>query len=84
MLENNLAYNATLAVNNHSSSMRHERERADIVITPDVGHISSIDTSQRSILISAGSQATTPQINAIKQLIKEKTKSKYTTLWQRL
>ena len=80
LLENNLAYNATLAVNNHSSSMRHERERADIVITPDVGHISSIDTSQRSILISAGSQATTPQINAIKQLIKEKSNSKYTTL----
>ena len=80
LLENNLAYNATLAVNNHSSSMRHERERADIVITPDVGHISSIDTSQRSILISAGSQATTPQINAIKQLIKEKSNSKYATL----
>ena len=80
LLENNLASNATLAATNHSSPMRHERERADIVITPDIGHISSIDTSQRSTLISAGSQATTPQINAIKQLIKEKSNSKYATL----
>lgn len=80
LLENNLASNATLAATNDSSSMRHERERADIVITPDVGHISSIDTSQRSILISAGSQATAPQINAIKQLIKEKSNNKYATL----
>ena len=80
LLENNLTSNATLAATNPSLSMHHERERADIVITPDVGHISSIDTSQRSILISAGSQATTPKINAIKQLIKEKSKSKYATL----
>ena len=72
----NVAYTDT----KHSASMRNERGRADIVITPDVGHISSLDTSQRSALITAGAQATTPQINAIKQLIKEKSQSKYATL----
>lgn len=65
---------------NRASSMRHERDRADIVITPNVGHISSIDTSQRRALITAGSQATNAQINAIKQLIQEKSSSKYVTL----
>ncbi|WP_201575393.1 patatin-like phospholipase family protein [Psychrobacter immobilis] len=88
LLENNLSSN--VAPNNtsnvayadakHSASIRNERGRADIVITPDVGHISSLDTSQRSALITAGAQATTPQITAIKQLIKEKSKSKYATL----
>lgn len=65
---------------NRASSMRHERDRADIVITPNVSHISSIDTSQRRALITAGSQATNAQINAIKQLIQEKSISKYVTL----
>ncbi|MEN6671078.1 patatin-like phospholipase family protein [Psychrobacter sp. B38] len=65
---------------NRSLAMRQERDRADIVITPDVGHISSIDTSQRRALITAGTQATTPQIAAIKQLIKQKSQSKYATL----
>ena len=59
---------------NSNSSIRTERLRADILITPNVGHISSLDTSQRHALISAGSQATTAQISAIKQLIHEKTK----------
>ena len=59
---------------NNNSSIRAERLRADILITPNVGHISSLDTSQRHALISAGSQATTAQISAIKQLINEKTK----------
>ena len=59
---------------------RHERDRADIVIIPNVGQISSLDTSQRQALITAGTQATTRQINAIKQLIKDQTKSKYATL----
>ena len=58
---------------NSNSSIRTERLRADILITPNVGHISSLDTSQRRALISAGSQATTAQISAIKQLIHEKT-----------
>ena len=58
---------------NSNSSIRAERLRADILITPNVSHISSLDTSQRHALISAGSQATTAQINAIKQLINEKT-----------
>lgn len=54
------------------SSMSRERDRADIVITPNVSHISSLDTSQRRALIRAGVQATTPQIEAIKQLIEKK------------
>ncbi|MGP5546984.1 patatin-like phospholipase family protein [Psychrobacter alimentarius] len=66
--------------NTHRSSMRQERDRADIVIIPQVSHISSIDTSQRRALITAGMQATTPQIPAIKQLIKQKSASKYATL----
>ena len=77
----NAVYNAKASQINHSAaSMRHERDRADIVIMPNVGHISSLDTSQRSAVIAAGSQATTAQIHAIKQLINEKSKSKYATL----
>ncbi|SJN29848.1 UPF0028 protein YchK [Psychrobacter sp. JB385] len=76
-MENSIA---TQPNNTHRSSMRQERDRADIVITPQVSHISSIDTSQRSALITAGMQATTPQISAIKQLIKQKSASKYATL----
>jgi len=73
------------AGSSRTTSMRRERDRADIVITPNVGHISSIDTSQRGALMTAGAQATTPQINAIKQLIKDKalkdkSQSKYATL----
>ena len=68
------------ASSSRTASMRRERDRADIIIIPDVGHISSIDTSQRSTLMTAGAQATTPQINAIKQLIKDKAQSKYATL----
>ena len=76
-LENNIAAQPST---NRALSMRRERDRADIVITPDVGHISSIDTSQRRALISAGEQATKPQINAIKQLIKQKSERKYAIL----
>ena len=76
-IENNIMAQSST---NHNASMRNERDRADIVITPDVARISSIDTSQRSTLITAGSKATTPQINAIKQLIKQKSQSKYATL----
>lgn len=71
---------ATQPTTNRTLAMRQERDRADIVITPDVGHISSIDTKQRRALITAGTQATTPQIAAIKQLIKQKSQSKYATL----
>ena len=77
----NAAYNAKASpINHNAASMRYERDRADIIIIPNVGHISSLDTSQRQALITAGTQATTPQINAIKQLIKDKTKNKYATL----
>ena len=65
---------------NRSLSVRRERDRADIVITPNAAHVSSIDTRQRRSLIEAGAQATTPQITAIKQLIQDKSKSKYATL----
>lgn len=79
-LENSVVANSAQAGTNRQSSVHHERERADIVIIPNVTHISSIDTSQRSELIHAGSHATTAQIAAIKQLIKEKSNSKYATL----
>ncbi|MDN5621064.1 MAG: patatin-like phospholipase family protein [Psychrobacter sp.] len=65
---------------NRSSSVHRERDRADIVITPNAAHVSSIDTRQRRSLIAAGAQATTPQITAIKQLIQDKSKRKYATL----
>lgn len=73
------------ASTSRSALMRRERDRADIIIIPDVGHISSLDTSQRRALMTAGTQATMPQIAAIKQLIKElslkeKAQSKYATL----
>lgn len=80
LLENNLSSNIAYSDTQHSSTIRNERGRADIIITPNVGHISSLDTSQRSALITAGTQATAPQINAIKQLIKEKSQNKYATL----
>ena len=74
LLETNWASNINSNTTNSNSSIRAERLRADILITPNVGNISSLDTSQRHALISAGSQATTAQISAIKQLIHEKTK----------
>ncbi len=84
LLENNISSNIASNVSESTTSrrlsMRTERERANIVITPNVGHISSLDTNQRSALITAGAQATTLQVNAIKQLIKEKSSSKYATL----
>ena len=55
----------------YSSSIQRERDRADIVIVPDVAHVSSIDTRRRRDVIKAGAQATTPHINAIKQLIQQ-------------
>ena len=64
--------NGSQASTNRSIAMRRERERADIVIIPDIGHISSLDASQRRALMTAGMQAATPQIAAIKQLIKDK------------
>lgn len=76
-MENSIAAQPS---NTHLLSMRHERDRADVVITPQVSHISSIDTSQRRALITAGMQATAPHIPAIKQLIKQKSASKYATL----
>ena len=61
--------------NRRSSSITHERNRADILIIPNTRHVSSIDTSQRQALITAGMQATELQISAIKQLIQEKSTS---------
>lgn len=65
---NNAALNANSGVS-HTKKINSEIERADVLISPKVGHISALDTSQRRALIDAGIQATTPQINAIKQLI---------------
>ena len=74
LLENSLVINNVKSTTADSSL---ERQRADIVITPNVGHISSLDSSQRRPLIAAGEQATTPQIAAIKQLIAQQSKGKY-------
>jgi NTE family protein len=82
LLENNLVTKVTYnnSANNGRSSngpntiSSLERQRADIIIIPKVSHISSLDTSQRQALITAGMQATTPQIEAIKQLIKQHSK----------
>ena len=73
------------ASSSRTIAMRRERDRADIIITPNVAHISSIDTSQRRALLTAGTQATMPQIAAIQQLIKDKalkdkSQNKYATL----
>lgn len=77
LMENSIAAQPN---NTRLLSMRHERDRADIVITPQVSHISSIDTRQRRALITAGMQATTPHIAVIKQRINQKSASKYATL----
>lgn len=81
LLESNLVINVNGAASNVADSrvaqMHSERARADIIILPDVAHISSLDTSQRRTLIEAGEQATTLQIIAIKQLIAEQTAAKY-------
>ncbi len=75
LLEQNLITNTT-----NGKRANTELNRADIVITPKVSHISSLDTSQRRALIAAGNQATTLQIANIKQLITDKSKSKYAEL----
>lgn len=80
LLENNLTTKANTSATNGPSLMQKERDRADIVIIPEVGHISSLDTTQRQALIDAGIQATNLQIIAIKQLIATKSNSKYATL----
>lgn len=79
LLEYSIAANTPNA-KSLSSSNDNEIQRADIIITPNLGRISSIDSSQRRALIDAGNTATTAQIADIKQLIKEKSKSRYATL----
>lgn len=69
LLESNLAANVSGGTSNGSSVMRNERDRADIVIIPEVGHISALDTSQRRALMTAGKLATNTQIASIKHLI---------------
>ena len=80
LLEYNVMANVSSNAVATTTSSRLERQRADIIITPNVSQISSLDTSQRRALINAGMQATTSQIAAIKQLIIEKSNSKYATL----
>ncbi len=75
LLEQNLTTNTA-----NSKRANAELNRANIVIIPKISHISSLDTSQRRALIEAGSQATTLQIAQIKQVIKDKSKSKYAAL----
>ncbi|WP_350562113.1 patatin-like phospholipase family protein [Psychrobacter sp. CAL346-MNA-CIBAN-0220] len=78
-LATSVSNDSTNNATNNNRSSHNERQRADIIITPNVGHISSLDTSQRHALIHAGMQATNAQIAAIKQLIAKKSKSKYAT-----
>ena len=80
LLEYNIMANVTSSATTTNPASRQERKRADILITPNVSQISALDTSQRRALINAGIQATTPQVAAIKQLIKEKSNRKYATL----
>ena len=80
LLEYNVMANVSSNAVAATTSSRLERQRADIIIIPDVSQISSLDTSQRRALINAGMKATTPQITAIKQLITEKSNSKYAAL----
>lgn len=68
------------AVKATSSAQNNELQRANVIITPNISHISSFDSSQRRALIDAGAQATVSQMPKIKQLIKEKYSSKYATL----
>ncbi len=77
LLEQNLTTNISTTNGKRTNA---ELNRADIVITPKVSHISSLDTSQRRALIDSGNQATTLQIVNIKQLITDKSKSKYAKL----
>jgi len=81
LLENSFIANANASpnglANNRSTKMRLERDRADIVIIPEVGHLSSLDSSQRRALIAAGEQAANKQMIAIKQLLADKTQSLY-------
>ena len=80
LLEYNVMANISSSSTTANPASHKERQRADIVIIPNVSQISSLDTSQRNTLIKAGIQATTPQITAIKQLIAEKSNHKYATL----
>ncbi len=82
LLENSFITNANVngSMNSRSTKMRLERDRADIVIIPEIGHLSSIDSSQRRALIAAGEQAANEQMTAIKRLIANKSQSRYATL----
>ena len=82
LLENSLITNASASgsMHNRNTTMRLERDRADIIIIPKVGHLSSVDSSQRRALIAAGEQATNEQMTAIKRLIATQSQSSYATL----
>ena len=64
----------------NSKRANAESNRANILIKPNVSHISSLDTRQRRALIEAGLTATNAQIADIKLLIKEKSTRKYAAL----
>ncbi len=51
LLETNWTANTNSNATSSNSSIRNERLRADILITPNVSHISSLDTSKRRALI---------------------------------
>lgn len=73
LLEQNLNtvnHGMNSATSNHRANA--EITRADILITPQVAHISALDTRQRRALIEAGRTATLSKIAIIKQRIAEK------------
>lgn len=59
-----------------TSKTAHNREalRADVLIIPEVGHTSFVDTRERAALISAGKKATLAKLPEIQKIIADKTK----------
>lgn len=77
LFEYNIMTNLNSPKSDPTSSNNQEVQRADIIITPKVSHLSALDTRQRHALISAGKQAVTPEIIAtIKQQIAQQTLEK--------
>lgn len=63
------ALNPSYQPSSMTTNRTTELNQADIVIVPQVAHISSINVSQLSALIAAGSDATTEQLAKIQQLL---------------
>ena len=74
LFDYNIIANLHSPKSENPASINAETQRADIIITPKVSHISALDTGQRRALMTAGVQAVTPEIiAAIKQRIAQQT-----------